>query len=90
MKNIQDADAVEWRVHFHVPVFVDHFGRLSSTQDETIRSLGTLLEGNHSSHFEIETYTWEVLPDDLKVNLTDSIERELLWAIREIDRHSNH
>lgn len=90
LENIHNADVVEWRVHFHVPVFVSQFGRLSSTQDETIQSLGTLLEGSHSSHFEIETYTWEVLPDDLKMDLTDSIERELLWAIREIDRHSNH
>lgn len=89
LTHIQDTDVTEWRVHFHVPVFVDHFGDLSSTQDETIRSLQTLLEGNHSSHYEIETYTWEVLPGNLKMDLTDSIERELKWAIREIDKFSN-
>lgn len=88
LKYIYDEDVLEWRIHFHVPVFVDHFGKLSSTQDETIKSLHALLEGEYSSHFEIETYTWEVLPTDLKMDLTDSIERELRWAINEIDHYS--
>jgi len=90
LNNIHDPNVVEWRIHFHVPVFVDQFGPLSSTQDETIQSLSTILNEKYSSHFEVETYTWEVLPDDLKMELTDSIERELRWAIHEISRYSNH
>lgn len=88
LKNIYDEDVLEWRIHFHVPVFVNQFGKLSSTQDETTKSLHALLEGEYSSHFEIETYTWEVLPSDLKTDLTDSIERELRWAISEMDHYS--
>ncbi|MFT6371125.1 MAG: hypothetical protein ACJAWH_002210, partial [Maribacter sp.] len=32
-----------------------------------------------SEHLEIETYTWDVLPADLKEDLTQSIIRELNW-----------
>jgi hypothetical protein len=30
---------------------------------------------------EVETYTWEVLPDGLKVGIVDSIEREIKWVL---------
>jgi hypothetical protein len=30
-------------------------------------------------HLEVETYTWEVLPEDMKQELDLSISRELLW-----------
>lgn len=90
LDHIHDSKVEEWRVHFHVPVFIDHFGMLTSTQDETIKSLHTFLTGNQSSHFEVETYTWEVLPDDLKMDLTDSLERELQWVINEINQFSNN
>jgi hypothetical protein len=32
-------------------------------------------------HLEIETYTWDVLPDALKLPMTDSIIREMQWVI---------
>jgi len=80
LPHIFDEHALEWRVHFHVPVFVGHFDGLSSTQDEITQSLREILNGSHSRHFEVETYTWEVLPNGLKTGLTDSIERELRWV----------
>lgn len=80
LDHINDPDAVEWRVHFHVPVFLKQYGLLNSTQDDTLKSLNTCLKTG-CNHFEIETYTWEVLPDDLKIDITDSIERELRWAL---------
>jgi hypothetical protein len=30
---------------------------------------------------EIETYTWDVLPDALKLPIDDSIVREMQWVI---------
>jgi hypothetical protein len=32
-------------------------------------------------HLEIETYTWDVLPPGLKIDLTDSIAREYDWVL---------
>jgi hypothetical protein len=34
-----------------------------------------------SSHLEIETYTWDVLPDSLKTgDIVDYVTRELEWV----------
>ena len=32
-------------------------------------------------HLEIETYTWDVLPPALKIDLLDSIAREYDWVL---------
>lgn len=81
LPSIDNDQAKEWRIHFHVPVFLDKYEDLYSTRDEMMESLRIILEGNHCRHFEIETYTWDVLPDDLKTNVTDSIEREFRWVL---------
>jgi len=67
----------EWRVHFHVPIFVERYGAMQSTQEHLRRSL----ERVETSHLEIETYTWDVLPGDLKVSSVDSIAREYEWVL---------
>lgn len=82
---ISDHDPKEWRIHYHVPIFVDEFDGLHSTQDDIIKSLKVLLESSDCTHYEIETYTWGVLPDNLKTNLRDSIEREFRWTLSQID-----
>ncbi|UZO80576.1 metabolite traffic protein EboE [Aquimarina sp. ERC-38] len=69
----------EARVHFHVPIFTEQFGILSSTQGHILKVLEYLVSNPISTCLEIETYTWEVLPADLKYNLTDSIVREIKW-----------
>lgn len=78
---LAQSDAQEWRIHYHVPIFTDQFDALNTTQDEIIKSLEILLETDECNHFEIETYTWEVLPEELKVDITHSIEREYRWAL---------
>jgi len=72
--------AREWRIHFHVPVFVEKYGLLESTQEEIIKVLQLLQSEPFTNHLEVETYTWEVLPEDLQTNLVDSIGRELEWV----------
>ncbi|MEX1062801.1 MAG: metabolite traffic protein EboE [Balneolaceae bacterium] len=79
--NIGDTDAREWRVHFHVPVFLDRFEELHSTRDHISSALRSILSSSDCRHLEIETYTWDVLPAPLKSNLADSIERELSWTL---------
>lgn len=78
---IDNGKAEEWRIHYHVPIFIDQFDGLESTQDAITESLNILSARNDCTHFEIETYTWDVLPKHLKTNLLDSIEREYKWTL---------
>jgi sugar phosphate isomerase/epimerase len=72
-----DGGGEEWRVHFHVPIFVDRYGALRSTQEHLARCIRRV----RTSHLEIETYTWDVLPPDLKASSVDSIAREYEWVL---------
>ncbi|MGH2948061.1 MAG: metabolite traffic protein EboE [Solirubrobacteraceae bacterium] len=69
----------EWRVHFHVPIFMERYGELESTQDELRRTIS--VARGATSHMEIETYTWDVLPAGLKASPVDSIAREYEWVL---------
>lgn len=71
----------ELRAHFHVPIFLEEFGVLHSTQDHILKVVEYLKKHPVSEHLEIETYTWDVLPPALKRDLTDSIVREIDWLI---------
>ena len=73
-------DAARWRVHFHVPVFLEHAGAFGTTQKTILETLKLHRQRPLSEHFEVETYTWSILPEALKLGLTASIERELSWA----------
>lgn len=80
LNDIDHQDIVEWRAHFHVPVFSEKLGLLSSTQDDIIEVLKIQKTKTFSSHLEVETYTWEVLPESLKMPIDQSIIRELNWV----------
>lgn len=81
LEDIDDPATREWRTHFHVPVFEDHYHNLQSTQDEIIKLLNIQRREPFTNHLEVETYTWEVLPKGLQKDLQASIERELEWVI---------
>lgn len=71
----------EWRVHCHVPVFLDGVGRLGTTQDVLREVLAQQRAEGISSHLEVETYTWEVLPPEWRcADLDQAIARELHWV----------
>lgn len=74
----------ELRAHFHVPIFLERFGTLYSTQDHILKVIAFLKKSQVSNHLEIETYTWEVLPPDLKLELSASIIREINWFKSEL------
>lgn len=87
--NLEDAFAAweadpgprEWRVHFHVPVFLDDLGAFGSTRFAIEDALAFHKERPLSAQLEIETYTWDVLPDDLKTgDIVDYVCRELEWV----------
>lgn len=69
----------ELRAHFHVPIFLEKFDGLSSTQDQILKVVEFLKNNKVCDHLEIETYTWEVLPINLKKELSSSIVREMEW-----------
>ncbi|MDQ3539859.1 MAG: metabolite traffic protein EboE [Chloroflexota bacterium] len=76
-----DEHAQEWRVHFHVPIFVDRYAEFASTQDTIRETFALLQEQPFTNHLEIETYTWDVLPRELKEDLLTSIGREYTWVL---------
>ncbi|MCU0842738.1 MAG: metabolite traffic protein EboE [Thiobacillaceae bacterium] len=72
------ADAgEEWRCHFHVPIFLAGTPDHGTTQDFLLDLLPRLPAG---LLLEVETYTWDVLPPELRLDtVTDCIARELAW-----------
>jgi hypothetical protein len=80
---IQDYSAdhfVEWRIHFHVPLFLANYGLLGSTQKEIIETLEVQKVKPFTRHLEIETYTWAVLPTEFQAPIHESIAREISWV----------
>jgi hypothetical protein len=78
----------EWRVHFHVPIFVDRFGALSTSQVEILECLDLLADAR-VQHFEVETYAWGVLPQELQAaNLSDGIAKEMSWLAPQLAMRS--
>jgi hypothetical protein len=74
----------EWRAHFHVPVFLKKFGLLESTQADIVQILEIQKSTPFTNHLEVETYTWEVLPESLKLRIDQSIIRELKWVTNQL------
>jgi len=71
----------EWRVHFHVPVFRERYGAFEGTQEYVAELLRLVREGDVSEHFEVETYTWDVLPEEFRrEGIVAGIAREVEWA----------
>ena len=75
----------EWRVHFHVPIFLDRLAPFASTQS-FIRDVLAIQRANPvSSHLEVETYTWGVLPEPFCSGTVDeAVARELAWVRTEL------
>jgi sugar phosphate isomerase/epimerase len=52
-----------WRVHFHSPIDRDFAGSLGTTRAELRKALALLRSGGVTTQYEVETYTWSVLPE---------------------------
>jgi len=76
-----DKTPRQWRTHFHVPVFLKDLGPCQSTQFALEQALAMHKKTPLSRHLEIETYTWDVLPDQLKTgDIVEYVCRELEWV----------
>jgi len=69
------------RSHFHVPVFYSEFDELQTTQTDLINLIQQHNLSPLSPHLEVETYTFDVLPQELQTaTVTEAISREILWV----------
>ncbi len=77
---IHEDDAC-WRVHFHVPVFMEHTEHFTTTQSSLKQVLQLQRLSGFCRHLEVETYTWDVLPEfHRQVTVSDAVARELDWV----------
>ncbi len=70
-----------WRVHFHVPLFLEQLGALATTQPFVASFLTSLRANPICDQLEVETYTWDVLPAEHRtIDVAEAIARELEWV----------
>lgn len=71
----------EVRTHFHVPLDFSSDGVIESTAFQLDTTFFDLLRGGASSHLEVETYTFDVLPPSLRNRtVSENIVAELKWV----------
>jgi len=92
---LNSQPASEWRIHFHVPLHSPAMSTLRSspatedgplfenTNDHLLGALDFLAaDPNLCSHLEMETYTWEVLPPELKArSVVEQLAAEYDWTL---------
>jgi len=82
LSQLDQAIGAEWRIHFHVPIFLAEMEEFSTTQDFLREILQIHREQPISQHLEVETYTWDVLPAQYRnVDVSTAIARELNWVL---------
>jgi hypothetical protein len=73
----------EWRIHFHIPLHSPPGGWFDNTTDHLLGVLDVLQGDPHlCSHLEMETYTWEVMPPELKSrSVVEQLTSEYDWCL---------
>ncbi len=80
------AAGAEWRIHYHVPIFLDRMRDFDTTQAFLREILALHARNPISDHLEVETYTWDVLPDQYRgTPVGAAIARELAWVRERLD-----
>lgn len=84
LRTIEGSYAEEWRVHFHIPLDAEPAPPLRSTRQQVRDVLAWRRDHPDAcTHYEIETYTWGVLPDDLQRPVVEQIAGEYRWVLDE-------
>ncbi len=80
--------AEEWRIHFHIPLHAEPAPPLLSTSDHLLDTLDYIAANPDTCHhFEMETYTWAVMPDQLHTSsVVDQITREYQWLLPQLKK----
>lgn len=76
----------EWRIHFHVPVQTGEHTTRASLEESLDALVAT--DTPHTRHLEIETYTWNVLPDPPRSDdeLVAGIAEEIAWTAGRLEQ----
>lgn len=79
---------LEWRIHFHIPLHARPTTLFDTTADHLVGVLDEVKRApSLCSHFEMETYTWEVMPPELKKrNVVDQLVSEYEWTLAHLAR----
>lgn len=78
-------DAEEARVHFHIPLDADPRAPLRSTRDHAQHLLAyAQMHPDFCQHYEIETYTWGILPDGMQRPIEQHLAAEYRWVLQQI------
>ncbi len=74
---------LEWRIHFHIPLHARPTALFDTTADHLLGVLDEVKRApSMCSHFEMETYTWEVMPAEMKNrNVVDQLVSEYEWTL---------
>jgi len=72
------------RCHFHVPIHRDEVAGVRTTRDDMLEALRWIAGNGGTDCLEIETYTWDVLPEAARASgLLDSLEAEYRSVLRD-------
>jgi sugar phosphate isomerase/epimerase len=76
----------EWRVHFHIPLHASPSEGFEDTRDHLLGAMDWLTAHPAGcKHIEMETYTWEVLPEAMRsVSVEDQLVKEYEWTLAEL------
>jgi hypothetical protein len=75
--------AEEWRIHFHIPLHASPTALFDHTTDHLLGALEYLRRHpGLCAHLEMETYTWEVMPPEMKNrSVVDQLAAEYDWTL---------
>jgi hypothetical protein len=76
----------EFRIHFHIPLHTPPTKQFGTTTDHLLDTLNVLKASPElCSHLEMETYTWSVLPPELKSrSVVDQLVAEYEWCLGQL------
>ena len=81
LANLEPAVGREWRIHFHVPIFLEEMAEVGTTQSFLRDILAIQRDTPVTNQLEVETYTWDVLPETYRnIGVSAAIARELTWV----------
>lgn len=73
----------EWRVHYHIPLHATPRPPFQGTTDHLLGLMDAVAaDPALCRHFEMETYTWEVMPAELRHgSVVDQLVAEYAWVL---------
>lgn len=72
-------------MHFHLPLFRRELVPFLSTLAYLRDVLGLLAREDQSGHLALETYTWDVLPEEYRrEDIVTAVARELHWVMERL------